>query len=584
MNLFKKCNDSKYIYWGLHVIVAIFYVLYFFVILQSCFSADDIFNSNAAGCNYIPNDSVWKLTVRQWGVWFSTGRFFPFSNYVYILFAVTGNVFNYKLFLMVLVYINSILMGRILYKMTQNRAVEFLVMMLFPVSIQLTPIYDGPLYCYHGLMQIVLLGSEIAVLCVFKYCDNVAEKNKKSVWLLILGAFCYMIALGTYEVAFIMAAFIGLCTWCYTKSVKKSLKVLIPHIIVYIFMLVMNVVMRMYFAGSSYNGTTINLDIEVVGVTFFKQLVSTFPFAGLIYSINAGGEWDVKLWLDNLNFTDIFMVILFITIMVIVVINIKKKDISLRSLVFLLFTGLSLMIFPSLLIAVTEKYQQELIWGKGHLVNYIQNFGLAILVTSLIVIVLRKCNKVCSIIFTSLLLIIYVPVLIGQQAQARVDLEIVYNVYGYKRDIALNAVKDGVLDEVGSDDKLFGYSSSIFDNAETRQFYTFASKRYIQGFEANQFVGYLKESYGVKEFYDNIDNVYVADTFANKNGAYTIVGKCYGVAMDISQEVCSNIYVVNPRIYVSGVVPFDYSEWSEIKVTENGTLYEYDGVIEMPYN
>ena len=577
-------NNKTILYTAIHILLALFYLMFFFVIVQSSLAADDILNANAAACNYIPGDSVWKLTVRQWSVWFERGRFFPCSNYVYLLFAAMPNRQCYKLFLLVLVYLNSLLMGKCTEKLFDSKAVGILTMLIFPLSIQLTPLYDGPLYCYHGLMQLVLLGSEIGVLCVFKYCD-LHEKNseKKSyIWILIAGAIAYMISLGMYEIAFIMASFIGLCTWCYTGSVKRSLKVLIPYIFAFIFMLFMNFYMRNAVANESYSGTTINLDLAAVGATFLKQFISTFPFAGFIISLLTGEEWDKHLWLSQLKPIDIIMILIFIVILIIAIFVIKYNFLKTRTLIFTVLSGLCLMVFPSLIIAVTEKYQSELEWGRGYLPNYIQSFGLVLIILSIFIFITRNLHTKGKIISAAIVILISVPMLLGQQAEARLDVESKYIDFGYGRDTAINAIKSGVLDGLDSDDYLFGTSNWRFDYEESRQFYTYAAKRYINAKESYELVPFLYSEYGEAEQYNSLNNIYVSTTFADSSGGFTMIGKCVSVTPDKDYAGFESIYVENPVLYVTGSVSLDYSDWKYIKSSNNGAVYEYTGQYQFP--
>ena len=148
---------------------------------------------------------------------------------------------------------------------------------------------------------------------------------------------------------------------------------------------------------------------------------------------------------------------------------------------------LVIMIFPAALISITEKYQLELVWGRGH-----------------------------------------IPVLLGEQAQARIDVQRLYNENGYCRDTAMDAVSAGLIDDVGNDDVLFGLSDNIFDYMETEQFYTFAAKRHIHGYESYKLADYLTQHYDTGDMEYAIINpadIYIADTFANSDGGYTITGK-----------------------------------------------------------
>lgn len=582
MNVIDKAKElvnKKYSIPILHVCLISFYMLFFWVITQSSFSADDLLNANAAGCNYIPGDSVWKLTVRQWFVWFNRGRFFPCSNYVYLLFAAMPNRFCYKLFLLCLVYLNSLLMAKCVGKMLHSKAAGLIIMIIFPLSLQLTPAYDGPLYCYHGLMQLVLLGSEISLLSVFKYIDLCKEHGtqKKYLWILIGGAFAYMISLGMYEIAFILASFLGLGTWSYTRSVKKSLKVLIPNIIAFVIMLILNIYFKTFFTGEEYGGTAISLALIPIITTFLKQLFSTLPFAGLIVSIHDGGSIDKHAWLAQIGKRDILMVVIFLLLLVSLTYLLKKKQYHLRELLFVFFTGLCLMVFPSMLIAITLKYQIELYWGQGYLPNYIQNFGLALMILSIYLLIIRKLQKKGTVITTIVIALIAVPMLLGQQSEAKIVAQAKYHDLGYNRDTALDAISLGVLEQVQNDDVLFGTSPCVFDNAETSQFYTFAAKRQIHGRESGALLSAIIEQYGSATTYNDLQNIFVAFTYADANGGFTMVAECSSVTLNEEHTEIKEIYVTNPSVYINGEPDFSLTGWNLVKTGKNGCLYEYNG-------
>lgn len=580
----KKENHFDYRYFALHIGIAVFYLLFFYVICESSFSADDIFNANAAACNYIEGDSVWKLTLRQWTTWFSHGRFYPFSNYTYLLFASIPNRYCYKMLILVTVYINSLLMSKCVEKITGSKASGLMTMLLFPFSLQLTPRFDGPLYCFHMLIQVVMLGSEISLLTVFKYLDT-KELKKHAYWYLILGAFAYMIALGTYEIAFIMAAFLGLGTWSYTRSVKKSLKVLLPNIIVYIIMLGLNLLFRLKSSQVSYDGISVILKPKAVITTFFKQLYSTFPFSGFFADRFNGQPWSKRTWLAELGWQDIIMIIIFTILTYIIIKRIIAEKDKIKSINFTLFMGLSLMVFPSLIMAFMAKYQTELYWGRGHLSNYVQNFGLCLVLLSIVLVIQIKGNKILRNVFTGLFIILGIPFLLGQEMEARIDVEFRYLHYGYCRDTVLMAATHGIFDEIETNDILFGTSNYIYDNNQTKSFYTFAAKKEIQAFEKAQIIPMLTEEFGSQTTYDltNTSQEYFAvTTYADSVGGYVFIGKIHSINICEDGSSYSNIYIINPNLYITGAPTFNLNDWKIIEQGKDGCLYTYEGILELP--
>ncbi len=572
-------TDRKKLIWGINIGLVLFYVLYFFVILQSCYSADDLFNANAAATNYMEGDSVWKLTVRQWKLWLSSGRFYPFSNYTYLLFAALPNRFVYKSLILISVYVNSLLMSKCIRKITGSETVGYLLMLIFPFALQLSSCDDNAYYCFQMLPQVVMFMCELSMLATFAYIDKKEEKRSAGIFA-ILAALTLMIALGTYEVAFIMAAFIGLGTWCYTGSVKKSLKILIPDIVVYIFMLIMNVLVRIFAnSDAAYDGTSVNLSLKAIAVTFLKQVYATFPLARFIRDVVTGERGSMREMLASLSIRDIVMVALFVVLLAVFIRLIERERFRSTSNVFVFFTGLSLLVFPALLISFMQKYQEELYWGFGQISSYIQNFGLALILLSIYMLIIMRTSDRGRNIALTVTIIIAIPLMLLQQMNARVDVAYKYSIYGYCRDTALAAAKDGVLDDVGTGDYLFGTSDYIFDLMETKSFYTFAAKREIEGIESTATAATLANNLGAGSRYDltNVnDNYFAAYTYADASGGYTLVGKVDSVTLSGSDTV-DDMILSNINVYITGDTTFDTSGWTLVNQTTTAAMYSYTG-------
>lgn len=577
--------DWKYVI--LHIVIAVFYLLFFYIILESSYSADDIFNANAAAANYREGDSVWQLTLRQWKLWFENGRFYPFSNYTYLLFSIASSRFTYKLLLLISVYLNAVLMSRCVRYVTDSKLAAVLSMVLLPFSMQLTPRWDGPLYCYHMLMQIVMLGSELSLLACFHYLKDEKQNKKHYIWL-ILGALAYMIALGTYENAYIMAAFLGLGVWAYTGSVKKTLQTLLPDILVYIGMLIMNIAARIRYSGGGYDGITINLDPNRIGNTFLKQLYSTMPLAGYLANRHAGIAEGVRTFMSQLRWTDIVMTLAYVFLVIIAYhfyADETKTLISGRRIWFLLFMGVSMMVFPSALMSLMAKYQNELVWGQGHISNYMQNYGLMLVLLSILLALTIYTTRYIKNVVTVLMIILGIPVLLWQEWEARLDAEFRYMHFGYCRDAIIQAAELGIFHNIDPDDVIYGMSDYVYDNAQTDSFYTLAAKKQIQGRVKGEFLPMLIDQYGNQEVYDltgSSPEVYVAKTGADASGGYMILGKVVSVTMNDDQNQFTTIILQDPYIYITGESPLDIEGLDIVNQNKKGSLYYEEGFYSMP--
>ena len=580
---FIETMDERKLFWALNIGILIFYLIYFFIICQSSYSADDLFNANAKAVDYMQGDSVLKLTIRQMKIWMDVGRFFPFSNYVYLLFAyVVPTRFSYKLLILLTVYLNNLLFAKCIGKITKSKEIGFMTMMLFPMCIQLTCDFDSALYCFHMLMQLVLMWSTISLLLVLKYLDKIQNGVKRigNYWYLIASAFSLCLAVGTYEVGYIMAAFIGLGVWAYTGKIGKTLKVLIPDIIMYVIMLYGNYWFRTNASAIGYDGITINFDVKKIALAFLKQCYSTIPFANLAASKMHHAGYSIRTLLSEFRVRDIIMVILYIAIMITVYILIEKKIKDIKNLKFVFFIGCSLFVFPGILIAFVSRYQ-NMSWGEGHLSNYIQSFGLLLILVTIIIKILKNSKPKMKKIIAIILVCISVGVLLLQQMEARASVEYKYQIYGYSRDNVTAACKMGVLDDIEQKNLVFAASGYIFDQIDTSGLYTVAAKRHIQAVAHGEIIGVLNEKFGSKPSYqleNETERFYAVTSYADASGGYVIVGKCIKVALDNTKEHVISMTVESPLIYIKNRENIDTSNWELVKQEGNESIYRMNNI------
>ena len=576
--------DKRKLFWALNIGIFIFYFIYFFVICQSSYSADDLFNANAKAVDYMQGDSVLNLTFRQMKIWMDVGRFFPFSNYVYLLFAyVVPTRFSYKFLIFLTVYLNNLLFAKCIGKITKSKEISLLTMMLFPMCIQLTCDFDSALYCFHMLMELVIMWSTISLLFVFQYLDKIEKGVKKirNYWYLIASALSLCLAVGTYEVGYIMAAFIGLGVWAYTGKIGKTLKVLIPDIIVYLAMLYGNYWFRTNATTIGYDGIAINFNLKKIGLAFLKQCYSTIPFANLAAAKMHNAGYSIRTLLSGFRVRDIFMVILYLAIMITVYILINKKIKDIKNLKFVFFLGCALFVFPGILISFVIRYQ-NMSWGEGHLSNYIQSFGLLLILVTIIIKMLRgqKKQKTKNIIIITLVCLSSV-VLLGQQMDARASVEYRYQIYGYPRDNVTAACKMGLLDDVEQKNLVFTASGYIFDQIDTSGLYTVAAKRHIQAISHNQIISILTEKYGEKSIYqleDKAETFYAVTSYAEADYGYAIAGKCTKVVLDKDEKNVISLIVESPLIYINNRYNIDTSKWELIKQNGNESIYRMNNI------
>lgn len=561
--IFERIKSLDY-YLIMHLALICYYALTFWVICSSAFAADDMLNANARAMDYIPGDSVLKLTWRQFFVWFEKGRLFPFANYCYILFAYVPSRFAYKFLIVVSIYLNNLLFGKCVKKISSSKALELIAICIFPVCIQLTAEFDGSLYCYQMLVQSTLMWMLASTLCVIKYIDKKREdtNNKSSIWYLVAGSFFLLVSLGTYETAFLLVAFMGIAIWAYTGNFKKTIVVLIPNIITYIIMVIANILMRIYMP-STYGGTEASFDPQYMLSGYLKQLYSTFPLARYLHLADEKGSmlytkdqiFEAYRWYDLLTVITFAVIILFLSDKLL-----KRKE-KIKNVPFLLTSGMSLMLLPPILIAVSARYQKQLDWGTAHISGYVQSFGLALIVISLFIILLRRASVKVGKIVIGLFVMICIPIILFQEVDARISVEGKWNWFQYPRDNVISAAKMGIFDEIGETDILLPLSDHYFEFAEPDLFYTFAAKKQIHVEVKSSIISKLDSKTINETKYDlkKSDKKYYGIVSAADVGrGYVILGSCVNVISDDNKNLVS-VNVDSALVYVKSFESFTLS-------------------------
>jgi hypothetical protein len=137
--------------------------------------------------------------------------------------------------------------------------------------------------------------------------------------------------------------------------------------------LTLYLILKNYLDSSDYSGTTINLDPISILKTFLYQLIGVLPFiyycSLLVYE---AGLNSILVFLFYIIFAIIYVKI-FIK-------KIVKIDADVQQI---LIYGLLIIISCSIPIALSKRYQVELLMGSAYTVAYLQMFGLSIIIAKL---------------------------------------------------------------------------------------------------------------------------------------------------------------------------------------------------------
>ena len=199
-------------------------------------------------------------------------------------------------------------------------------------------------------------------------------------------------------------------------------------------------------AVADYEGIHFNLDIPKILITFIKQIIAAFPVvphAYLIFDLNWNYIFDLKHAFSSIQLIDAVSAILFAYLAVKVFSS--HEEIASSRKRFLIWLSILLVICPSLIISVSMKYQEGLIWGLGYLTIYITRFGLLLLGYFLYEAVIIRIKNISFKRFIQTIAVVLLVIihLFCQQGNR--------NVLFYKnqsqavREVAENSVQAGLL-------------------------------------------------------------------------------------------------------------------------------------------
>ncbi len=338
-------------------------ILFFIPLFNSGYYGDDSINSFIKGSIGFNNTTVNKISNDIFNSWLNdAGRFNPLSFYVYFFFNYCTSLVAYKILIFIFILLNILAFSYWL-KINYNDVIlNRFPFLLLLICLQFR-IYHDPVLSFHFLIQLIFLYSMFSIICMEKFFKS------QSIFYGTLSIIFNILGLLTYFELFFVISFSTLLLSIYNLKCNRRKMNCIFILLFFtsqIILFLLNIYLRLTH-GNIYNGTSVGIDIFNILRTFYYQIISSFP---LIYAINNHNILFDSLrntitWYNTLS-TIIFAFLFFITLN-----NLKSKNHYNK--LFVLFIVFS--VFPSILVAVSEKYQNELVLGLGYLPVYYQYFG-----------------------------------------------------------------------------------------------------------------------------------------------------------------------------------------------------------------
>jgi hypothetical protein len=344
----------------------------------------------------------------QLGIITGLGRLFPLSGYTTFLFyLVDGNAFAYKAFTVALIAVNLVVFRLFVLKVTRSQALGLFAILLPPLVFQVR-YADDPLTSYHGLLQLIVLYTLLALIALVAYVDT------RKTWYLVAGVAAYAASLLTYEVGLPMFVMFFLVAYLYPqrRSALDAARLTWPFAAAAVLIAAVTIGIRLYYhlpvtGGAAGGPYTPNLDLVTAARTLFIQTTGAIPLS--YYATWVFREsWQIPFQalvkpmpgflgtfttspLAAIGLAAGYGVLLTGACVSAVRERFDKKDPAPSPWALVAF-GACMVVLPGVLISLSPKYQEArwIRWGVAYLPVYASYFGVAALLAVGLYVLLRR--------------------------------------------------------------------------------------------------------------------------------------------------------------------------------------------------
>lgn len=371
-------------------------------LLQAGFLGDDAYNSQIAGKLIDEGVSLSRMTFLESMGWLNNGSIrFTFYYLIYPLFYYVTDIQYFKLISIFMLFFVNFSFYLFFSRLVRCNKLGLLATLFLFILIQYRPWHDPVL----GFPSYQLPFISALMFMSFYFYIQFLDNNKKVLNLisLILLIFC----LCMYEATLPFIPVFGILAFTQNKTFINSFKDIRYHFLIVSIYFIIIIYLKLFIVDSmSYQGASINLsNITDLVMALIKQVYAVFP---LSYSIPL---WVKEIIFNKVNpFTNFSEIIsnLFpstflswITLIVLLVlffycsklVKLPKDKIYQKKVIFIF---LNLLIVPAVLTAVSghQKEVAHTSWGLAYLPIFIQYFGLSLIMTYVLTVVLNKQNNV----------------------------------------------------------------------------------------------------------------------------------------------------------------------------------------------
>jgi hypothetical protein len=373
-----------------------------------------------------------------------------FYHWVFLLFT---DLTTYKLYSSTVVVAALITTFFVINAFVKNSRLPILITIFtLLIGIQFRE-YGDSVLTFHGATSISLILLNLSILTFVKYL----KCSKKlflvcSIILFIFACFCYELIYPFCFIYFVVSITLG------NKSVRQAGKYLSLFATPVVLLTLQNIISRVLIAvpkdvsdPNFHKSYEVSLNLGAIFLVFAKEFVASLPLSNLF--INPFGSLAITNLLVSRNFILLLVILTLVssTIFYYTLEDIKKpsrddRTTGLRQNYLLIIVfAIMLLVVPNGIIALSPKYQGEIIWGSGYVSIYFGYFGVGILICLAIYALLTKFNRRWIVLALSLFL--------GVAATANFTannktVEVLNTFWKHPRTVAEESLQRGLLSEM----------------------------------------------------------------------------------------------------------------------------------------
>ena len=345
---------------------------------------DDVFNSETWGAVHRFDLSILSFAYLEFKENLQMGRMLFGYFYIDTIFYFIRDVRMFRIYSVIMFLINMALFVEILRKLKASFGFIMIFLICLLVLLRITPYYD-PIAAFGGFFEALGIMLCASLLLLLKWYDTGSGK-----YLVFAGVLLFF-SLIWYEINLIfypIALYFVYTNKSQRGQLFKNVCIVLGPALVF---LTLEVIIKV-MATNPYVGTSIG-GADAFLTTYFKQLFAVLPAS--YYWLIASNTYPLAmLWASIVDNPVVwFLALCCGASLCVPLLYMHTSDDNKKINKDTYVLGLFFLLLSPILIGMSARYQNELVWGTGYLVVYYQYFGLAILLTGLI-LKLSQHNKI----------------------------------------------------------------------------------------------------------------------------------------------------------------------------------------------